>query len=209
MDEKPKFKKTDKKQQTVEKDVFQNFNEYNKILQIDSIARRYVAMNGFDGVLAILGVLISSYVAGIADAKLIIGICLGAAVAMAVSGIWGAYMAEAAERKKELKELESTMLTKLKKTKIGRAGQFASWIIALVDGAAPFVAAMIVILPFFIVPVSTAYIAPFFIAFLLLFLLGVFLGNTAKENLTLSGVKMLFAGIVIIIIILLLGIKIV
>ena len=37
----------------------------------------------------------------------------------------------------------------------------------------------------------------------------VFLGNTAKENLTLSGVKMLFAGIVIIIIILLLGIKIV
>src|SRR3989338_2586241 len=128
------------------------FKEYNKILSIDAIARRYIAMNGFDGVLAILGIVISSFIAGIVDARLIITVCLGAAIAMAVSGVWGAYMAEAAERKKELKELEESMLTKLKKTKIGKAGDFASWVIALIDGAAPFISAIFVILPFFIMP---------------------------------------------------------
>jgi len=181
------------------------FKEYNKILSIDAIARRYIAMNGFDGVLAILGIVISSFIAGIVDVRLIISVCLGAAVAMTVSGVWGAYMTESAERKKELKELEGSMLTRLKKTKIGRAGDFASWIIALINGAASFIAAMIVILPFFFMPISIAYYVSFVLAFLLLFLLGMFLGRISKDNLILSGLKMIFAGVIILIIVILLG----
>lgn len=183
----------------------ETFKEYNRILNIDSIARRYIAMNGFDGVLAILGIVISSFIAGIVDSRLIISVCLGAAVAMAVSGVWGAYMAEAAERKKELKELESSMLTRLKKTKIGKAGDFAAIVIALIDGAAPFISAMVVIAPFFLMPISIAYYVSFVLAFILLFLLGIFLGRISKDNLIFSGIKMLFAGIVILIIVILLG----
>lgn len=198
-------KRPPKKQK--ETSTIEKYEEYNKILNIASIARRFVAMNGFDGVLAILGILISSFIAGIVDAKLIISVSLGAAVAMAVSGVWGAYMAEAAERKKELKELEGSMLTRLRKTKIGRAGEFASWIIALIDGAAPFISAVLVILPFFILPVSIAYYISFGIAFVLLFLLGAFLGRISRENIIIAGLKMVLAGIVITIIILALGIK--
>ncbi|MFH0836755.1 MAG: hypothetical protein V1870_01370 [Candidatus Aenigmatarchaeota archaeon] len=210
MDEKPKFKQSQKSQPNIKSKTFtQNFSEYNKILNIDSIARRYIVMNGFDGVLPILGILISSFVAGITDTRLIIGVCLGAAVAMAVSGIWGAYMAEVAERKKELKELETKMLTKLKKTKIGRAGDFASLIIAIINGAAPFTAAILVILPFFLLPTILAYYTAFAISFVILFLLGTFLGNISKENLILAGLKMTLAGIAITLIILLLGAKVV
>ena len=188
-----------------EQGSIEKFKEYNKILGIDSIARRYLVMNGFDGVLAILGIVISSFIAGLVDSRLIITVSLGAAVAMAVSGVWGAYMAEAAERKKELKELEGSMLTRLRKTKIGRAGEFAALVIALIDGAAPFIAGMLVIMPFILLPISIAYYASFVIAFVLLFLLGIFLGKISKENLILSGIKMLFAGIVILIVVVLLG----
>ncbi|MBI4895897.1 MAG: hypothetical protein HY831_05380 [Candidatus Aenigmarchaeota archaeon] len=193
------------KNQRHEKTSIETYKEYNRILNIDSIARRYIAMNGFDGVLAILGIVISSFIAGVADVKLIISVCLGAAVAMAVSGVWGAYMAEAAERKKELKELEGSMLTRLKKTKIGRAGDFAALVIALIDGAAPFIAGIFVIMPFILLPINIAYYVSFVIAFALLFLLGIFLGKISKENLILSGIKMLFAGVVIMIIVFLLG----
>ncbi|GEM_PF-243714 len=193
------------KNQKHEEYSIKTFKEYNKILNIDSIARRYIAMNGFDGVLAILGIVISSFIAGVADSRLIISVCLGAAIAMAVSGVWGAYMAEAAERKKELKELEGSMLTRLKKTKIGRAGDFAAIIIALIDGAAPFISGILVMMPFVLLPISIAYYVSFVMAFILLFMLGIFLGKISKENLILSGVKMLFAGVVILIIVVLLG----
>ena len=49
------------------KDFRKRMKEYNDILNIDEIARRYLIMNAFDGVLTILGILVGSLFAGISD----------------------------------------------------------------------------------------------------------------------------------------------
>jgi len=168
--------------------------EYNKIMHIDAIARRYAVMNAFDGALTILGILIGGWISSLFESKIIILTTMSAAAAMAVSGIWGAYLTETAERKKELKELEHQMLIKLKGTKISEASKTAAWIVAIIDGAVPLIVSIIIISPFFILPTYIAYNFSFVIAFSILFLLGVYLGRISKENWLFFGIKMLAAG---------------
>jgi predicted membrane protein (TIGR00267 family) len=189
------------------KRMLKRLQEYNEILEIDTIARRYLTMNSFDGVLTMLGILVGSFFAGIHDARIVIIAGFGASIAMGVSGFWGSYMTEKAERRKELRELEKSMLTRLKKTKIGRASKAAPYILALIDGLAPFFAALIVLIPFFITPAEIAYYASMGLAFGLLFLLGMFLGSISKESIILSGLRMSVAGIICVALTLLVGVR--
>ena len=62
--------------------------EYHQVAEIGEIARRYFAMNSFDGVLTILGVLIGNYLAGVSDSKVIVLTTMHTSVSMAVSGLW-------------------------------------------------------------------------------------------------------------------------
>ena len=173
--------------------------DYNKIAGIEKIARRYFVMNTFDGVLAILGVLFGSFLAG-PDPKVVISAGLGAGIAMGVSGTWGAYLTERAERQMELKELEMATLTKLNETKIGKAATTAVVVIALIDGLAPFLAASIILAPFLflqaLLTTSQIYFISAIIAFTMLFLLGIFLGKMSKEGLIKTGIIMVLAGVV-------------
>jgi len=178
----------------------QKVSEYNKIMEIDSIARRYFVMNAFDGVLTTLGIIIGSYFGHIMEPRIILIAGIGAAIAMAVSGVWGAYLTEHAERKKDLNDLEKTMLTPLKKTKLGRASSFAPWIVAAIDGAAPFIAAITMLIPFILMPIQMAYYISISFAFAILFILGIFLGRISRENMALMGIKMLLAGVAAILI---------
>ena len=66
------------------------------------IARRYFVMNGFDGALTVLGIIVALYIGDVQSYTLIIIAALGSGISMAVSGFVGAYMSETAERKKEL-----------------------------------------------------------------------------------------------------------
>ena len=174
--------------------------EYNRIAKIAEIARRYFAMNGFDGTLTALGICLAAYFTNIENPALVLATGLGAAVAMGISGVWGAYFAEKAERTKQVRELEEATLSKLRGTKIGRAATAATLIVALVDGLAPFLAAIIVLSPVFFaysLGARTAYLASIGIAFVLLFLLGAFLGSLSRENIFKYGFIMTIAGIVI------------
>jgi len=174
--------------------------EYNDIASISEIARRYFAMNAFDGVLTIIGVLMGNYAAHVSDAKVVIVTGFSTCIAMGVSGLWGAYMTESAERKRDLDDLENHTLTDLSDTKIGRASRVAVVVVALVDGLAPFLAALVVLLPFFfsglLADITFSYYAALALALGVLFALGVFLGKVSKENLIISGVKMIGAGLV-------------
>ena len=174
--------------------------DYDKIAGIGEIARRYFAMNSFDGVLTILGILIGSYFGGIRQANIIISAGLGASIALMVSGLWGTYLTEQAERTKSLKELEGSILIKLGKTDIGKASRFATRIVALINGLSPFIGGIIVLTPFFFSKffnnIENAYYASGCIAFAILFLLGSFLGKISKESLIKTGLKMILAGIV-------------
>jgi len=174
--------------------------EYDRIAGIGEIARRYLAMNAFDGVLTIIGVLMGNYMAGVRSAGIVIRTGIATSIAMGVSGLWGAYLTEAAERQRELAELEKISLTSLGQTKIGRASRLAVVIVALVDGLAPFAAALIVLIPLFAAPlignVLVSYALSLAVALITLFGLGMFLGHISGRSLVGYGLRTVVAGLV-------------
>ncbi|RLI88408.1 MAG: hypothetical protein DRO62_03745 [Candidatus Altiarchaeales archaeon] len=184
--------------------------KYLRILKEEEIARRYFVMNSFDGVLVALGVVIAMYLTGIDEPRIVIVSCLGAAIAIAVSGVWSAYAAERAERMKALRELEKHMLKDLEETRIGKRVQMMSFLIALVNGLSPLFISLVLIFPFVIsqlglLPLELAFYSSITLILTTLFLLGVFVAKIGEENLIKSGIKMVLAGIVVGAIIFVLG----
>ena len=184
----------------------EKFRFYDSITGMSKILRRYFVMNSFDGALTIFGFLLGSFAAQLQDAQLIITIGLSTAVAVGVSGFTGALLTEKAEREREVKSMEKALQKDLSNTDYKRAYDFASATAALVDGASPILAALVLLIPFFILPAADAYLYSFGLALVLFFGLGIFLGTISKENIIMTGIKLLAAGIFSMIVILLLGI---
>jgi len=186
-----------------------DIREYSRIAGIAEIARRYFAMNAFDGVLTTIGILMGNYIGGVRSASVVISVGLATSISMGVSGLWGAYLTEAAERQRDLAELEKISLTDLGQTKIGRASRMAVVIVALVDGLAPFAAALIVLIPLFAAPlignILVSYALSLATALVTLFGLGMFLGHISRRNLIGYGLRTVVAGIVSIALSFLLG----
>jgi len=175
--------------------------EYGRLADIGEIARRYFAINAFDGVLTILGVLMGNYVAQVRDPAIIVTTGLSTCMAIGVSGLWGSYITEATERRRDLRELQNSVLTDLSRTKIGRASRVAAVIIALVDGLAPVIAGLVVLLPFLFATLLPSVMMSYYLgvglALVVLFALGLFLGVSAQEkNWLWGGVKMIGAGLI-------------
>ncbi len=174
--------------------------EYSRIAGTAEIARRYLAMNAFDGVLTIIGVLMGNYIAGVRDVLVVINTGLATSMAMGVSGLWGAYLTESAERERELAELERSTLTDLKHTKIGRASRWAVVTVSVVDGVAPCVAALLVMSPLFLSTlignVELSYLLSLLLSLATLFGLGVFLGRISGRSVWVYGWRTLVAGLV-------------
>jgi len=183
--------------------------DYGTIADIGEIGRRYFAMNAFDGVLTIMGVLMGNMGAKVTSPRIVLTTGLSTCIAMGISGLWGSYLTESAERKRDLDELGSQTLTDLNKSKFGRASRFAVVVIAIIDGLSPFLAALLILIPFFMAEVFPSiqwvYLTSLGGALLTLFGLGVFLGKISSENLILSGIKTILAGILSILIGILLG----
>ncbi|MBS1266919.1 MAG: hypothetical protein MAG795_00888 [Candidatus Woesearchaeota archaeon] len=178
------------------KKTIQLIKEYSKIAKLWEIGRRVFAKNSFDGILTIIGIILGNYYAHITESRVVIVTGVGACIAMGVSGIWGTYFTEKAERRKKVLELEKVTLRKMKNSKIEKAENFASILLAFIDGLSPFFAALIVLIPFFIMNINIAYYASLGVAFLLLALLGAFLGMISKEHVLKGSFKMIVAGVV-------------
>ncbi|MCD6355997.1 MAG: VIT1/CCC1 transporter family protein [Anaerolineaceae bacterium] len=183
---------------------FEQAEQYNGIANVGEIARRYFAMNAFDGILTIMGVLMGNLSAGVANPNIVITTGLSTCIAMGISGLWGSYLTESAERKHNLDELSQSTLTNLNDSRIGRASRYAAVVVSLVDGISPFLAALLVLIPFFLnrffIDIQFAYYTSLGVALITLFGLGIFLGKISKENLLISGIKTVIAGIASIII---------
>ncbi len=176
-----------------------SLRKYIKITRADTIARRYVVMNGFDGALTTLGVIMGAYAAGVIETRLILSAGFGASLAMAISGAIGTYMAEKAERVRSLKELEDAMFAKLNDTVIEKASNAAVYFVAFVDSLAPITAALISLSPFLVSafgllsPINAFYLS-LGLNSITLFILGVFLGRVSRSNVILFGVLMVLTG---------------
>lgn len=189
--------------------TLERLKEYNEIAGIVEMARRYFANNAFDGVLTIIGVLSGNYAAGVKDPHIVVTTGLTTSIAIGISGLWGAFLTESAERKREMDELNQSTLSDLNGSKIGKASRFAAVAVSIVDGLSPFLSSIIVLFPFFFAnlfpDITYVYFSAIGFALLVLFGLGVFLGNISRQNLILSGLKTLAAGAVSIFISNLLG----
>jgi predicted membrane protein (TIGR00267 family) len=168
----------------------------------NEIVRRYVIMNSFDGALTMLGIILANFFAGTNNVQLVILPSVGAAIALCISGIWGAYTAEFAEVKRSIKELENHMLRKMHNTHYAQKERIMAYTISVVNGLVPLFVAFILITPFFfvkfnILTIKLGYYTSLTAVSVALFGFGMFAGKTAKENLYIHGVKMLFAGIII------------
>lgn len=186
----------------------ERFREYLEVSRAHEIARRLFVMNAFDGALTIMGVVIGAHFSGVTDPRVVIVAGIGGSVAMGISGISGAYLAERAERKRDLKKLETAMLRRLDGTQFARASEFASFVIAFVDGISPAISAAILVMPYFFVPgisMDTAFYISLSLGLTELFTLGVFLARISDEKPLLSGIQMIIIGVITILIVSLLA----
>ncbi len=176
------------------------FRSYMEVTEADEIARRHFVMNALDGVLTMQGVIIGAIVSQEVYPRVIVGAGLGASLAMGISGALGAYFTERAERRRSLKDLERHMFRNLEGSIIDKASQAASLWVALIDGLSPALAAILSLIPFFMVlahmvSIEVALITTITINLSTLFILGIFLGKTSKENIWIHGILMVGAGI--------------
>jgi len=178
-----------------------------QLTHAQTIARRYFVTNGFDGALTMLGLTMGFYTSNSIATPVIISACLGAAIALGISGLTSAYVSESAEREKELKELEQAVVADLEDTAHGRAARWVPILIAMVNGFAPLLIALLIMTPLWlsqagiILPLA-ALESSIVLAFLTLFMLGAFLGTVSGRLWLWSGLRtlviaMITAGIIL------------
>ena len=171
------------------------------ISRTNDIVRRYFVVNGFDGALTMLGMIIGFLVSATDDLAVVMNTCLGAAIALGMSGLSSAYVSEVAERKRALGKLEQAMITDLQDTAHGDAARWVPLWIALVNGAAPLFLSLLILLPLWLaragvaLPASPLH-AAIAVALLLVFLLGVMLGRIAAISWLRSGLQTLLVAVV-------------
>jgi predicted membrane protein (TIGR00267 family) len=175
------------------------FIQRNGDMVSDEITRRAFVNNAFDGALTILGILMGNLILGATDPRVIISTGLSACLAMGMSGAFGRYLSERAERKRSLRQMEQYMFTDLSGSILERESDKKVLFISLIDGLSPAMAAVIPLIPFFLVQsvvitVEIGVIASVLLDFFVLFILGVFLGRVSGENVLLHGMLVVGVG---------------
>jgi len=167
------------------------------------IARRYFVIGAFDGALTIMGVILGAYAAGALTKNLVLVAGSATAIALSVSSAVGAYEAERIESAIQHKEIERAMLSTVKGTRkeSAKVGNLAS---AFVHGIAPLIAALVPLVPFFLMSESDAMVAAIVITISFLFVMGAYLGSLMKEMIFYTGLRFVAAGLITAIIVFLL-----
>ncbi|MFW9821689.1 MAG: hypothetical protein ACFFE4_02060, partial [Candidatus Thorarchaeota archaeon] len=179
--------------------TLKNWKQYGKLADLGEISRRKFFNNCFDGALTCAGIVSGIFIIFLGSTNiqftpqtvLITG--LATALAIGISGLWGAFLSEEAERKKKVYDMKKDMAIiekttedeegreeiKEEKTLLEKAERFATIVASLVDGGAPAVGSILPLIPFFfgIELLILHFIFSYLILTGLLIYLGIFLGN--------------------------------
>jgi len=157
--------------------------------------------------LTMLGLLSGFMLSGGAPLPTVIAACVGAAVALGVSGLTSAYLSESAERQRSLAELESAMIADLRGSDHARVAKQLPWLVAIVNGTSPVLVSLLILGPLWLAqagislplePLLVAILA----AFTCIFGLGAFLGRVAGTSWLISGIKTLLIALATMVLIL-------
>ncbi|MCJ2532984.1 MAG: VIT1/CCC1 transporter family protein [Candidatus Thermoplasmatota archaeon] len=136
--------------------------------------------------------------------QLIIAAGLAGGIALAVSSAVGAYEAERVEHILSHKNLEQAMLSSVEGAR-KEAMTVSIVVSAAVHGAAPMIAAIVPLVPFFFMPLHEAVVTGIVITMMFLFVLGAFLGSLIKEIFIYTGLRFVIAGLATAIVLILIG----
>ncbi len=216
------------------KERLERFRKYARMTNAWSLARRYLVIGAFDGVLTILGMVLGYYFSGeIINSKIIFTTGVAASIALGLSSAWGAWEAERCERSLEICQMEQALLRDLDGSITKDAANFAVVWTSFVHGISPIPAGILPLIPFLfadtlpsiltsneviywasiaiyqIFPLTNPMLPPTItasaLALIVLFCLGAFLGKTAKRNLVKAGLRLVLAGVVTAVFSLLIG----
>lgn len=180
---------------------------------IEKISRNRYLLRGFiDGLLSSLGVVIGASTAiGIGfsnDASLIIiAAGIGGGFANGFSNILGATVGEKLVKEKSLRKIEKAMIKKdgLRGTELDKQMNKEVLICGLYDGTASIIGSLVPVFPFiigFYLKIDNSFLLYIsaMISLILFFILGLYVGKISRENLFLSGLKLVAFGFVTLII---------
>ncbi len=217
------------------KQILKNWKQYSKMADLGEISRRKFFNNAFDGALTCAGIISGFFITFLFDPKslfttrniLIMG--FATALAIGISGFWGAYLSEEAERKKKVSDMKKEMAIveekdvievdedkskvrknkkkKIKKTLIERAENFATIVASIVDGGAPVLGSSLPLIPFFFGISLTIihFIFSYIILVGVLVYLGFFLGKISGGGRVRYALHLVAAGVVTLLVTLLLA----
>jgi predicted membrane protein (TIGR00267 family) len=217
------------------KKKLKQWKKFSKMSDLGIIARRKFFNNAFDGALTCAGIISGIFIIFLAEPftfesqdVLITG--FATALAIGISGLWGAFLSEEAERKKKVLDMKKDMadveedseMLELKhiktkyikgdkkkpRTLLEKAERFATIVASLVDGVAPVLGSSLPLIPFFFGLSLTLihFIFSYAILATLLIYLGVFLGQISGGGRLRYALHLITAGVVTLIISILLGI---
>jgi predicted membrane protein (TIGR00267 family) len=176
--------------------------------ETSGIARRYFALNAFDGALIGLGAIFGFYISDMHEYRVISLTILAIALGSAISGFSGAYISEKLEQEARLKRLEEAILADLKDSIHYSASLTSTIIVSLINGLSSMMAILVVSSPYvlssYVSSSEVVGMAGSMLTFLaLLGLLGYFFGRELRIS-TLSVVsRVLLVGVIAVVIYLL------
>ncbi|GAG80216.1 unnamed protein product, partial [marine sediment metagenome] len=97
------------------KSLTKKWRKYSELSNLGIIARRKFFNNAFDGALTCAGIVSGSFIFFLKPAQnlssaIIIITGFSTALAIGISGLWGAFLSEDAERKKKMDDLKKEMV---------------------------------------------------------------------------------------------------
>jgi predicted membrane protein (TIGR00267 family) len=198
--------------------------EYGKMADLGEIARRKFFNNCFDGALTCAGIVSGVFVLFLSrstgySTKYVLITGFATALAIGISGLWGAFLSEEAERKKKMLDTEKDMAifheeeennnrNDDKKSLLEKAENFATIVASLVDGGAPVLGSSLPLIPFFFgITLSIMhFVFSYIILVALLIYLGIFLGQISGGGRTKYATHLVTAGLVTLLVSIILGI---
>lgn len=185
-----------------------------KIIKDYIALSRYVALGSLDGILTVLSISLTAALMGISTGGNVNPVTVGltglsGGIAIALSNGFGSYVGEHAEERKIIRDLENQMLLKERKlddTVIHEQAKYRVFMSMLTHGSASFLGSFIPSIPFFFFGnIYTAIASTVIICFVMLTVLGCYLGKIAKESMSKTAIEIICVGILIVIISYLMG----
>ncbi|PKL69012.1 MAG: TIGR00267 family protein [Methanobacteriales archaeon HGW-Methanobacteriales-1] len=167
---------------------------------------RYVALGTLDGILAVMGVILTaSGVISLGGGEVqnyLIGLTgLSGGIALAMSNAFGSFIGERAEETRTLRELERKMVMdegKLDDTIIHKQAKRRIYMSMFTHGFSSFIGSFVPVLPFLLIADRmTATVTTIIMCFTALIILGVYLGRVSRESLFKTSVEIVIIGILI------------